>query len=41
VTGSTHVAGRHKSRVLSVQHSYQTDPSSWPVIGRERRIRLC
>ena len=33
VTGSTHVAGHHMSQVLSVQHSYQTDPSSWPVIG--------
>lgn len=31
VTGSTHAADHHKSPVLSVQHSYQTDPSSWPA----------
>ena len=39
VRESTLSADHHKSLVLSVQHSYQIDPSSWPaqVMGRGLR----
>jgi hypothetical protein len=37
---STLSADHHKSLVLSVQRSYQTDPSSWPAQIQGRAINL-